>query len=149
MLQTRCGSEAYAAPELLMGKPYDGFLTDSWAVGIVFYAVVTGGLPFVEQVETSREKFEGLERRISTRGGRKGYLLKIAKAEYEWPADKVRGGGKIEFSKELKEIVGKLLVRDPGKRLRVGSESFWECDWISGDGREGRIERRQGKITTT
>ncbi|GAA5972761.1 hypothetical protein JCM3765_007558, partial [Sporobolomyces pararoseus] len=138
LLQTRCGSEAYAAPELLMGKLYDGTLTDSWAVGIVFYAVVTGGLPFVEQVETFKEKFEGLERRVSTRGGRKGYLLKIAKAEYSWPEDKEEG--KIRFSKELKQIVGKLLVRDPNKRLRVGSPSFWDCEWIKNG--PGRIERK-------
>ncbi|KAK4701299.1 hypothetical protein P7C70_g4934, partial [Phenoliferia sp. Uapishka_3] len=71
LLSTRCGSEAYAAPELIMGKKYDGRRTDAWALGVVLYALITGGMPFVED---------------SDGRGRKGYLLKIAKAEVRWPS---------------------------------------------------------------
>lgn len=45
-LSTRCGSEDYAAPELLMGQPYDGRQTDGWALGVVLYALMEGRLPF-------------------------------------------------------------------------------------------------------
>ncbi|KAM0755882.1 kinase-like protein [Meredithblackwellia eburnea MCA 4105] len=71
LLTTRCGSEAYAAPELIMGKKYDGRKTDAWALGVVLYALITGGMPFVENSDGK---------------GRKGYLLKIAKAEFRWPS---------------------------------------------------------------
>ncbi|GAA5888036.1 hypothetical protein JCM16303_000188 [Sporobolomyces ruberrimus] len=141
LLQTRCGSEAYAAPELLMGKPYDGTLTDSWAVGVVLYAIVTGGLPFVEEEEVSRERGEGLERRVSTRGGRKGYLLKIAKAEYSWPAPETTIPGRIAIGKELKDLVSRLLVRDPNKRWRIDGRDLWESEWMrQGEGQVRRVE---------
>ncbi|KZV89054.1 kinase-like protein, partial [Exidia glandulosa HHB12029] len=42
-LTTRCGSEAYAAPELLLSgsryRGYDPRLTDAWALGVVLYAL--------------------------------------------------------------------------------------------------------------
>ncbi|KAI9837713.1 MAG: hypothetical protein M1819_006646 [Sarea resinae] len=46
LLHTRCGSEDYAAPELLMGQPYDGRATDAWALGVLLYAIMEGRLPF-------------------------------------------------------------------------------------------------------
>lgn len=45
-LTTRCGSEDYAAPEILLGQPYDGRLTDGWALGVMLYALMEGRLPF-------------------------------------------------------------------------------------------------------
>ncbi|PPJ54396.1 hypothetical protein CBER1_07766 [Cercospora berteroae] len=45
-LTTRCGSEDYAAPEILLGQPYDGRLTDGWALGVLLYALMEGRLPF-------------------------------------------------------------------------------------------------------
>lgn len=46
MLTTRCGSEDYAAPEILLGQPYDGRATDAWALGVLLYALIEGRLPF-------------------------------------------------------------------------------------------------------
>ncbi|PNS15978.1 hypothetical protein CAC42_4379 [Sphaceloma murrayae] len=46
LLTTRCGSEDYAAPELLLGQPYDGRSTDVWAMGVLLYALMEGRLPF-------------------------------------------------------------------------------------------------------
>jgi protein-serine/threonine kinase len=46
LLTTRCGSEDYAAPEILLGQPYDGRLTDAWALGVLLYALLEGRLPF-------------------------------------------------------------------------------------------------------
>ena len=45
-MTTRCGSEDYAAPEILLGQPYDGRLTDAWALGVLLYALMEGRLPF-------------------------------------------------------------------------------------------------------
>ena len=43
---TRCGSEDYVSPEILMGVPYDGYLSDTWAVGVVLYCLLEDRLPF-------------------------------------------------------------------------------------------------------
>jgi protein-serine/threonine kinase len=45
-LTTRCGSEDYAAPEILLSQPYDGRATDAWALGVLLYALMEGRLPF-------------------------------------------------------------------------------------------------------
>ncbi|KAJ4482821.1 kinase-like domain-containing protein, partial [Lentinula edodes] len=39
LLTTRCGSEAYAAPELVVSGGYDARETDAWACGVVLYAL--------------------------------------------------------------------------------------------------------------
>ena len=46
LLHTRCGSEDYAAPEILLSQPYDGRATDAWALGVLLYALMEGRLPF-------------------------------------------------------------------------------------------------------
>ena len=46
LLTTRCGSEDYAAPEILLSQPYDGRATDAWALGVLLYALMEGRLPF-------------------------------------------------------------------------------------------------------
>jgi protein-serine/threonine kinase len=46
LLTTRCGSDEYVAPEILLGQPYDGRQTDAWALGVLLYALMEGILPF-------------------------------------------------------------------------------------------------------
>lgn len=45
-MTTRCGSEEYAAPEIILGQPYDGRLSDLWSIGVILYACLLGSLPF-------------------------------------------------------------------------------------------------------
>lgn len=115
LLSTRCGSEAYAAPELLMGKQYDGRQTDTWALGVVLFAIITGELPFMEEIE----------------GKRRAYLMKVAKGQYTWPEQGTEGARLA--TPELKELVHRLLTREPEKRARV--EDIWRSDWMQGSGR--------------
>lgn len=42
----RCGSEDYVSPEILMGVPYDGRLSDTWALGVILYGLLEDRLPF-------------------------------------------------------------------------------------------------------
>jgi serine kinase len=44
--ETFCGSYAYAAPEILMGVPYIPQCADVWSMGVVFYVMIIGRLPF-------------------------------------------------------------------------------------------------------
>lgn len=46
LLQTRCGSQDYIAPEVLMGLQYDGRSTDTWSIGVLVYSILESKLPF-------------------------------------------------------------------------------------------------------
>ncbi|XP_020824434.2 testis-specific serine/threonine-protein kinase 4 isoform X3 [Phascolarctos cinereus] len=44
--RTYCGSFAYACPEILLGLPYNPFLSDIWSMGVILYTLVVARLPF-------------------------------------------------------------------------------------------------------
>eukprot|EP01006_Ploeotia_vitrea_P035075 TRINITY_DN65833_c5_g2_i3.p1 TRINITY_DN65833_c5_g2~~TRINITY_DN65833_c5_g2_i3.p1 ORF type:complete len:685 (+),score=429.96 TRINITY_DN65833_c5_g2_i3:230-2284(+) len=46
VLGTFCGSPHYGAPEVVSGIKYDGRKSDVWSLGVVFYAAISGMLPF-------------------------------------------------------------------------------------------------------
>jgi len=43
---TFCGSAAYASPEILERKSHDAIAADIWALGIVFFIMMHGSMPF-------------------------------------------------------------------------------------------------------
>jgi len=114
LLTTRCGSESYAAPEIITGRKYDGSETDAWACGVVLYSLATRKLPFESGYTSS---------------SRKAMLMRIAKCEYGWPKDEQTGVGRSEG---LRRIVGRLLVRDPKKRSKI--KYLWDDEWMLGEG---------------
>ncbi|KAJ7671007.1 kinase-like domain-containing protein [Mycena rosella] len=89
LLSTRCGSEAYAAPELVIsGRRYDGRETDAWACGVVLYALCARRLPFGEGVAGAGGGAGRIGREGGVRegaGARRHWLMCIARGEYEWP----------------------------------------------------------------
>lgn len=68
---TRCGSEDYAAPEIVMGQPYDGRQSDAWALGALLYCLLEGRLPF--------DVIPGLEHKMKTK-----VLHRICRIEWRW-----------------------------------------------------------------
>ncbi|KAF8638801.1 hypothetical protein AX17_001860 [Amanita inopinata Kibby_2008] len=147
LLSTRCGSEAYAAPELVMGGRsrsisaggtkdsdnlrsigvYDARETDAWACGVVLYTLVSRKLPFgegvgVDNVTGSKQAVEGLETggRFSTKTERRQWLMRIAKGEYEWPLVEIADRIGAEETGEEVELVGPRLVLSHGARRIVG-----------------------------
>ncbi|CAL1703349.1 unnamed protein product [Somion occarium] len=148
LLTTRCGSESYAAPELVTGRPYDGRETDAWACGVVLYAMATRRLPFDRPKQGHHGPKE--EAKLFAKDGdhnraeRKALLVRIAKGEYSWPVvddvdadadvgavEPLRGVG-LCASEGIRRVVGKLLVREAKKREKV--IDLWEDEWMKGDG---------------
>lgn len=59
-LATRCGSEEYTAPEILLGKPYMGPPVDVWSLGVAIYAMICGVLPFNPDLDRPRYLCESI-----------------------------------------------------------------------------------------
>lgn len=45
-MKIACGTTAYMAPEIVKKQSYDGFAADIWALGVIFYVLLTGQFPF-------------------------------------------------------------------------------------------------------
>ena len=88
---TICGTPQYLAPEVLLKKGYDKAV-DWWSLGCVMYEMLCGRLPFCIK---------------------RGMKLsqKIYEKGVEYP---------INITKEAKDLIEKLLVVDPQKRLGQG-----------------------------
>lgn len=146
LLETRCGSEEYAAPELIIGKRYDGRLTDVWAMGVVLYALLSGSLPFLDFADTSSQG-QGMINAREDAGpnyqtdprARKQHLLRIAKGDLRWPQftndecmDVVDGRNCIPLHRLItppaRLLVARLLRRDSSKR--ISAWEIWDDDWM-------------------
>ncbi|KAI9318237.1 kinase-like domain-containing protein [Dichotomocladium elegans] len=104
ILTTRCGSEEYAAPEIVQSLGYDGRLTDTWALGVILYALLIGYLPFTYN---------------PARGERASHLFyRIVSANYKWPSS-WHQHPELAISNEAKEVVERILKRQPDKRIAL------------------------------
>lgn len=105
---TVCGTPGYCAPEVLMGKAY-GTAIDMWAVGVIAYILLCGFEPFYDD------------------RGDQAMFQRILKCDYEfitpwWD----------EVSENAKDLVRKLIVLDPKKRLTA--KEALRHPWVEGKG---------------
>lgn len=117
LLTTRCGSEDYAAPEILLGQPYDGRSTDAWALGVLLYALMEGRLPFDPP---------------PGKAGRTRAAHRIARCDWVWVKF---GDDDGEWDPEkgkdwagARECVESLLKK--ASRGRKGLEDIEKMDWV-------------------
>jgi serine/threonine protein kinase len=99
-----CGTPEYMAPEAMMQQPY-GTSVDMWALGVITYILLCGYPPF------PNGDLQRLIRYVTT--GR--YVFH---SKYWTPV-----------SAEAKDLISKLLVVDPAKRLDV--DGAFAHPWLS------------------
>ena len=98
------GTPLYMAPELLKEKEYS-YEIDIWSLGIIIYKILIGKTPF----ETNH--FSEL-------------LIKVNHMDYTFPKN-------INISNEAKDLISKILVEDPSKRLtlaQIMEHKFFKMD---------------------
>ncbi|CAF0970742.1 unnamed protein product [Brachionus calyciflorus] len=108
-----CGTIEYMAPELIQGDQGHGFAVDWWSLGVLTYELLTGASPFTVEGE------KNIPADISKR---------ILKSQPPIPRT---------FTKNTKDFVLKLLIKQPAKRLgsnganEVKSHSFYDSlNWV-------------------
>lgn len=89
LMTEQCGTPAYIAPEIISGNGYYGFGADIWSAGVVFYALLSGTVPFKG---SDMQELHDL----------------IVKADYPELTD---------ISVEANELIKGMLEVDPAKRL--------------------------------
>ena len=103
LMSTICGSKDYIAPEIVSEEPYDS-ACDCWSLGVIIYVILSGNVPFYRENETDR--FEAIK-------------------NCEWDfEDEIWD----EVSDLAKDLIRKLLIRDPSKRLT--SHEIAEHEWF-------------------
>ncbi|KAG2232524.1 hypothetical protein INT48_005414 [Thamnidium elegans] len=110
LLTTRCGSEEYAAPEIIQQSKdgYDGRKTDTWSLGIILYALLVGYLPFRYDARKNE--------RVSQ------LFYRIVRAEVKWPKD-------TQLSQQAKDVVKAILDPNPDRRIAI--DQIEELPWFS------------------
>ncbi|KAM8921332.1 ribosomal protein S6 kinase alpha-5 [Pelodytes ibericus] len=98
-----CGTIEYMAPEIVEGGEFGhDKAVDWWSLGVLTYELLTGASPFT--VDGEKNSHAEISRRI-------------LKSEPPYPT---------ELSEEVKELMQRLLQKDPEKRLGSGPEGSEE-----------------------
>ncbi|XP_036378703.1 calcium/calmodulin-dependent protein kinase type IV [Megalops cyprinoides] len=105
-MKTVCGTPGYCAPEILRGNAY-GPEVDMWSVGVILYILLCGFEPFFDP-----------------RGDQYMYS-RILNCDYEFVSP-----WWDEVSLNAKDLVSKLIVQDPHKRLTV--QQALQHPWVLG-----------------
>lgn len=114
-LQDQRGSPAYVGPEVLSGRPYDGYAADIWSLGVVLYRLLTGTYPF--QGTKPAKLFNK--------------ILKGSEA-VNFPVDMDKGA---------QDLISKLLNGNPG--ARPDSVELLQDSWLTSEGSSVSLARRR------
>jgi len=106
-LMTSCGSPGYVAPEVLTCESYDKAV-DMWSVGVIIYILLCGYPPFYADNAPALFK-------------------KIMDVKYDFDDPSWD-----EVSEDAKNLIRRLLVKDPKERLTA--KQCLEHKWVQGKG---------------
>jgi len=117
------GKLSYQAPEMHLKEAYDNFLSDTFAVGVVLYALFLKDYPWMATEPGKCKRFAYL---VS-----KGFRDFCAKAKNRTGVTASSG-----FSDPLKKLLEGMLALDPKERLTFGEQHFpnrgsvWQEPWM-------------------
>ncbi|CAE7222820.1 hunk [Symbiodinium pilosum] len=123
------GKPSYQAPELHLRREYDGFQADSFALGVVVYAMAVGNYPWQSTKPGRSRIFDW----VSCHGIRR----------YFHRSDIVDC-----FSPALIELMAELLHLLPSERTglvksrcsssKVSQRTVWDCQWLAAPATQGK-----------
>ncbi|KAK4249817.1 kinase-like domain-containing protein [Corynascus novoguineensis] len=136
-LETRCGSDDYAAPEVIMGQPYDGRATDAWSLGVLLYALLESRLPFDPPPAAGPQGADhAMQVRMRSRTSHR-----IARVEWRWfeygAGEGEDGEGDHEADLAKFEAKGLLGAMEVVEGLLKRARSRWplnkvaEVEWVA------------------
>ncbi|KAJ3674728.1 hypothetical protein LUZ60_005344 [Juncus effusus] len=99
-LNTACGTPAFAAPEVMRRRAYDGPKADAWSCGVILFVLLAGFLPFDDSNLPLMYK-------------------KIQRRDYEFPS---------WFSPSARKLINRLLDPNPDTRLSI--EALSDHPWF-------------------
>ncbi|KAG9072118.1 hypothetical protein KI688_006342 [Linnemannia hyalina] len=125
LLESYCGSAAYTAPEIIVGKKYSGPEADIWSLGVILYTLLAGYLPFDDDNETVVQD-------------------KIVDLDYEMPNEL--------FCKDAQDLIQSILKEDPKERFTIEqilAHSWWmpRSDDDEEGGGSGAAGEGDGKLS--
>ena len=110
-MYTGCGTPNYIAPEIIKGNKAYTDKVDIWSLGVLFYVMLCGYPPFVS--EKDEEDLNDI----------------IVKGDFQFPESEWKG-----VSEAAKDLIRKMIVLDPSKRL--SAKQVLNHEWMNMNGNE-------------
>jgi len=105
-LKEMCGSKSYAAPEVLNGTGYDGFLADVWSLGVCLFAMLSGFFPLDEASNNDWRYAKLMEQQQKGRS--------TTKSVYAWYKRSC-----THLSQPVVQMLDGMLAINPAQRLTM------------------------------
>eukprot|EP00320_Phaeocystis_rex_P013927 CAMPEP_0119065564 /NCGR_PEP_ID=MMETSP1178-20130426/8349_1 /TAXON_ID=33656 /ORGANISM="unid sp, Strain CCMP2000" /LENGTH=400 /DNA_ID=CAMNT_0007047093 /DNA_START=88 /DNA_END=1290 /DNA_ORIENTATION=- len=105
-LKEMCGSKSYAAPEVLSGAGYDGFLADVWSLGVCLFAMLSGFFPLDEASQNDWRYGKLVEQQAKGRS--------TTKSVYAWYKRSC-----AHLTASVVQLLDGMLAIDPRQRMEM------------------------------
>lgn len=120
LLESYCGTPITMAPEVLSKQGYTE-KCDIWSLGVIIFKMLFGKYPFFPQNGGTLEDLRGI----------------IQKGQVIFP-------GNVDVSKEVKDLIAKMLRREQEKRISFAE--FFEEAWVKGES-PGELELKEALLS--